>query len=120
MAFTRRAFLARGAALAGAMVAALVPIGVMAAPRSRAYYRLNSDVASEAGCKACRLHAQNKLFASAQAADLQRAHPYCKCEVVLGEALPFGTWTALFGAPNSLARAAVDRRWADVTAALTR
>lgn len=65
-------------------------------------------------CTACHKHAANKLFATAEAADLHRAHPGCKCEVRVGGTLPDSVWIALFGDPDNPAdidRDSVDRRW---------
>ena len=73
------------------------------------------------GCRACHLHSSNTLFATAEDADLYRAHPGCKCVVTEGPVLPHDTWVALFGLPNAIARSRVDRRtpWvADVLAAI--
>lgn len=69
-------------------------------------------------CNACHHHAQNKVFATAEAADSNRAHDHCKCQVVEGGTLPFGTYTALFGHPDDLRRQHVDRRWREVQAIL--
>lgn len=96
----------------------------MAAPGQVAIYKLDPEwneagycKVSESGkpgschgCKACHIHAANKLYRCAAAADAGRAHPYCKCKVVIAGTLPEGTWTALFGKPKSPTRASVDRR----------
>jgi hypothetical protein len=62
-------------------------------------------------CNACHSHGANKLFATADAANLHRAHPYCHCEVRVGGTLPDDVWIALFGDPADLDRDNVDRRW---------
>lgn len=101
---SRHSLLARGAVLAGAAVAGAVP-GVARAGTRRVAYRL--DASAEGGCKACRRHAQNKLFASA--ADVTRAHPGCRCKVVR-TTVSGERWLALFGHPTHPARRDVDRR----------
>lgn len=61
------------------------------------------------GCSACRSHAANKLFATAAAADVQRAHPGCRCRVVsLGE-INRPLYDELFPAGGT--RLSVDRRY---------
>lgn len=119
----RRSFLKRGAALAGGLaltfgtsIATLAetadqdqkPTSVSTGTRmtfALATTREDQD-------KACTRHAANKLFASPEAADQNRAHPGCKCQVVKGGELPEATWIELFGNPKAVAREAVDRRWA--------
>lgn len=68
-------------------------------------------------CGACHAHAQNKLFATRKAADVNRAHPRCRC-LVAETALPAEQWAALFGPADGLTRVAVDRRWEIVRAVL--
>ena len=62
-------------------------------------------------CKACHKHAANKLFATADSANLHRAHTGCHCTVVVGGSLPEDVWTQLFGPVDQLTRDSVDRRW---------
>ena len=119
----RRSFLKRGAALAGGLaltfgtsVATLAdstgqeqtPTGIVT--RKRPFFALATTRADQD--KACTRHAANKLFANPEAADRNRAHPGCKCQVVKGGELPESTWIELFGSPRAMARDAVDRRWA--------
>lgn len=126
----RRSFLKRGAALAGGMaltfgtsIATLAessdekqaPTG--SAARTRTFFALATT--REDQDKACTNHAANKLFASPESADQNRAHPGCKCQVIKGGELPEATWTELFGSPKALARESVDRRWGWVTQTLT-
>lgn len=121
-AINRRAFLRRGAALAGGLaftfgtsLAALAdsadssvkPNGVDS--KSRTFFAL--ETTREDQDKACTRHAANKLFASPEAADRNRAHPGCNCQVVKGGELPESTWVQLFGNPKAIDREAVDRRW---------
>jgi len=118
----RRNFLKRGAALAGGLaltfgtsIATLAdeagqtqqPTG--ATTKTRTFFALATTRADQD--KACTHHAANKLFASPEAADRNRAHPGCKCQVIKGGELPEATWAALFGNPRAIAREAVDRRW---------
>jgi hypothetical protein len=67
-------------------------------------------------CSACRLHAANKLFASAADADAGRAHAFCKCQVIVLATVRRKVFGALFvdGGPRS----SVDRRWQWVQAVL--
>ena len=119
----RRSFLKRGAALAGGLALTFgASVATMAestgqeqtptgtATRTRTFYALATTRVDQD--KACTRHAANKLFASPEAADRNRAHPGCKCQVVKGGKLPESTWTELFGNPRAIAREAVDRRWA--------
>lgn len=111
----RRAFLRRGiAVLGGAALTAGLPLAALAETEppivaSRRWYALAPT--REDGDRACRLHAQNKLFADPIAADMQRAHPGCKCQVVVGGELPAHVWAGLFGDHKQVARSQVDRRW---------
>ena len=111
---SRKHLLAQAAALMGG---ATVLDGVdraQAAPAELPVYRLdNLGGAHNAGCascNACTAHAEHKYFASAADADLDRAHPYCKCRVIEGRDLPYAEWVALFGMPGSIARGSVDDR----------
>jgi hypothetical protein len=115
VALSRRDFIKHGQMLLGAFAVALAPVSLAGRPSSRAYYRLSATAPSEAKCRACRSHAQYKLFASAAAADAARAHAYCQCEIVPGGTLPLETWTSLFG---QSATPSVDLRWANVQSAL--
>ena len=121
---SRRSFLAR----AGLASSALVP-GVLAEPanakqvelevfkldpewNSAGYCRVDEGKkpGSCHGCKACHLHATFKLFPSREAADANRAHPFCRCLVVSGGTLPRHQWVALFGNPRHPRRDSVDKR----------
>ncbi len=117
---SRTGFLTRAAVLTGVTVGAGVLNAVAdAAPLpARAVYVLDPTCGGCGGCSACRRHAANALFPTAADADLNRAHPYCKCAVVRRADLPYETWVALFGAPTALVRTHVDRRTPWVTEAL--
>lgn len=116
---TRRQVLVRsGATLAGAILGGFKH-SVSAKPGPVPVYHLTPfyDEDPEAdhcgGCRACTAcinHADNKIFATAQAAEDGRAHANCDCRVVDGE-LPYGAYVALFGNPGRLRRQSVDRRW---------
>jgi hypothetical protein len=118
-AINRRAFLKRGAALAGglaltfgtslATLAESNPQGQSVGGRTLPFFALATTRAD--ADRACTHHAANKLFISPEAANLNRAHPGCKCQVVQGGELPEATFAALFGNPNAPQRVAVDRRW---------
>jgi hypothetical protein len=56
------------------------------------------------GCYACVSHYQNKVFASAAAADAHRAHPRCKCKVEAAFTVDDETYAALFGSSDSADR----------------
>ncbi len=116
---SRKHLLGRAALVTGgAIVAGGVVASAAGAPSELSVYQLDPDCCH--ACNACRKHALNTLFASAAAADLFRAHPYCRCAVVEGPTLPYDAWVALFGTPSVIARQSVDRRtsWvADVLAA---
>jgi hypothetical protein len=122
-AINRRAFLKRGLSLAGGLALTLgstVAIGAEsnesgqqpqgAGTKTRTFFAVATTRADQD--TACTNHAANKLFASPEAADLNRAHPGCKCQVVKGGELPEQVWTQLFGNPKAIERVAVDRRWA--------
>ncbi len=118
----RRSFLKRGAALAGGLALTFsTSIATLAdesqpsqqpagdSVRTRTFFALATTRDDQD--KACARHAANKLFASPEAADSNRAHPGCKCQVIKGGELPEATWSALFGNPKAIQRDAVDRRW---------
>lgn len=126
----RRSFLKRGAALAGGLaltfgssVATLAEsAGQDAKPNkidasTRTFFALATTRADQD--KACTRHAENKLFASPEAADQNRAHPGCKCQVIKGGQMSERTWNELFGHPRDVTREAVDRRWTWVAQALS-
>lgn len=56
------------------------------------------------GCYACVSHYQNKLFATAAAADAGRAHPRCKCKVMAAFTVDDATYAALFATAESADR----------------
>ncbi|HYI16553.1 MAG TPA: hypothetical protein VEX37_14245 [Thermomicrobiales bacterium] len=113
--YNRRDFLRRGAAMLGGLtLTAGLPMAAFAETGSsieatRRWYALS--LTREDGDNACRRHAANKLFADPIAADQHRAHPGCKCQVVVGGELPEHTWAGLFGDSRHVARSQVDRRW---------
>jgi hypothetical protein len=127
---SRRAFLARGAGAAAALAGApLLGACSAAAPEAQeapppppatlAAWVLDPEwggcghAAADRNCHACaacHAHARNKLFATREAADVNRAHPRCRC-LVAEMALPAEQWAALFGPPDGVTRVAVDRRW---------
>jgi hypothetical protein len=78
--------------------------------------RAGSDRCGCKGCSACRSHAANKLFATAASADLQRAHPGCRCLVISLGQIEQHLYNGLFA--NS--RLSVDRRQLWVQEALTK
>ena len=65
-------------------------------------------------CNACKPHAKNKLFSSAEAADARRAHKGCLCTVVDGPVLASEVFDSVFVDSDSC-----DRRDPRVAAILT-
>jgi hypothetical protein len=65
-------------------------------------------------CTACHLHAQNKYFASAEAANALRAHRGCDCAII-AEQIPMGTYQKMFlpiaALGGRLRRVQFDMRW---------
>ena len=100
---TRRGLLASGAAAAGALA---VPAVARAKPKTQAVYKL---VPNGATCEACKRHDAASLFPTAKAADGNRAHIGCNCNVV-GGTIDYGTYVALFGAPEELRSYRADLR----------
>ena len=114
-AMSRRMFL--GSVLGASALA--VPLAGRAAASTATLYWLDPDwgagdpscvpnqgQATCGGCSACVSHYQNKLFASAAAAEAGRAHPGCKCLVEKAFAVDQPTYDRLFGGGNT----SVDRR----------
>jgi hypothetical protein len=104
---SRRAFLGSVVGV-GALAVPLAASNAAAAPTSTVYW-LDPDWGAGdptcvpnhgqvgcGGCYACVAHYQNKLFASAAAADAGRAHPRCKCLVREGFTVDPGTYEQLF------------------------
>lgn len=118
---SRRTFLTSSAALAGSLALARFAPQALAAEETLPVYGLDPEWGAAGckpgachGCRACTNHGANMLFATTASANLKRAHPHCKCKVVLWGSLPVSTWTALFGTPAKPARLAVDRRDAQI------
>ncbi len=102
-----------GLAASTAALTVARPVSAIAPPAPHAVYRLDplwgigkngcpdvGDAASTPancrGCGACARHAENKIFASREAAEATRAHPHCKC-LVTEVRIPYGLWFRLFG-----------------------
>ncbi len=119
--FSRKRLLAG----AGVGVAGLaLPTGVSSAgSRALAVYRLNPDAGvcdgprSACACNACYGHTA-KLFPSATAADENRAHVFCNCDIETAGMLPYAKWVALFGEPRHILRPSADTRDRKVAAIL--
>ena len=124
---TRRGLLARGAALIGAVavpaacggggssLSRTTPTTTTAADERLTVYRLNVGTAGcssrgTCSCKACAKHAENKVFATSEAANANRAHRYCNCVVGQAGTLPRATYVELFGEPTSIRFEMADRR----------
>jgi hypothetical protein len=115
-ALSRRAFL--GGVLGASALAVPLASPAGAAPAStNTVYWLNPDSGAGnptcvpnhgqsgcGGCYACVRHYQNKIFATAAAADAGRAHPRCKCLVQAAFTVDDRTYSELFGATDSADR----------------
>jgi hypothetical protein len=113
---TRRVFVVRGAAVAGALA---LPAGTLAREsKTTAVYKLETGCGPGAcACHACFNHDFYSLFPSYKAADGNRAHSRCNCAIVKGS-LHSGTYVALFGKPGQLFSYRVDSRQPYVQALL--
>jgi hypothetical protein len=107
----RRAALAFGGA--AGVGGAITALAGATAEKTDTYVLLSDGCTHGPSCRACTActrHAAHSLFASADAADRNRAHPGCTCTVAAGPRLPADAWRALFGDPSSPTRGRVDRR----------
>lgn len=111
---SRKHLLVQAAALVGGATAIGAVDRAEADTGTLLTYRLDNlggdHTAGCVSCGACAKHAAHKYFASIADAELDRAHPYCKCRVVEGPEFPYAIWVALFGVPGSIARGSVDSR----------
>lgn len=124
---SRRSFLTRAGAAAGALVATVgFPAGVRAgggghrkrvyklAPDGKHYDCTPSRKATHSchACKACQSHAKHKIFANKKAAEKEhhRAHPGCRCGVKRGRKLPRDVWHDLFRPGGGKKHVVVDKR----------
>jgi hypothetical protein len=123
---SRRSFLARTGAAAGALAVTLGFPGAALgrgrrrkrvyrlAPEGPHYHCSKSQQATHSceACKACHKHARNKLYASREAAakDHLRAHPGCRCGVKRGRRLPKDKWHDLFRPKHGKHHEVVDKR----------
>ena len=116
---TRRGFLARSLAGAGALAAGLPLHGTFASHKRLKVYALDPHGDKTCGschsCRACLAHGANKLFASKGAADSHRAHPNCNCSIRIAGTLPSNVWVPLFGLTRGgdASSGVVDRRHAN-------
>jgi hypothetical protein len=105
---SRRAFLRRGVIAAAGVTAAVVTSGAATAgaqsdEKTQPTWALSPNGGA---CNACRQHAANKVFPTADAADTFRAHRGCRCTPVDGQQVSAPVHAALFeGGAQS-----VDRR----------
>jgi hypothetical protein len=101
--FSRKRFVA-GAGL-GVASLALPAVASATSHKQLAVFRLNPDAGVSDGpgaacaCKACYGHTA-KLFRSTEAADANRAHPYCNCGIERAGTIPMAS-----GWPSSESRA---------------
>jgi len=83
-------------------------------------YKLDTGCGHGAcACNACFYHDTNSLFPTAKAANGNRAHIGCNCTIVKGS-LHYGTYVALFGAPDRLVSYRADLRQPSVRKLLKR
>lgn len=61
-------------------------------------------------CNACKSHASNKIFASREAANINRAHRGCNCGIVKEE-IKWQYYIGAFGQTNKGGTAVYDKRW---------
>jgi hypothetical protein len=119
--FSRKRFVA-GAGL-GVAGLALPAVASATSHKQLAVFRLNPDAGvcdgpgAACACKACYGHTA-KLFPSTEAANANRAHPYCNCGIERAGTIPYGKWVALFGEPRHILRDSADRRDTRVAAIL--
>ena len=120
----RRRFLTSLAAIAGGGFATLVGVAPPAgAADTVTLWRLNASWGYPVGpkgktrctCRACHLHAENKIFRTSDAAVAARIHPCCLCQPE-SFVVPAGCVTALFASSSG---DATDRRYEGVAAALS-
>jgi hypothetical protein len=113
---TRRVFVVRGAAFAGALA---LPAGTLAREsKTTAVYKLETGCGpGTCACHTCFKHDMYSLFPSFKAADGNRAHIGCNCPIVKGS-LHSGTYVALFGKPGQLVSYRADLRQPQVQALL--
>ena len=110
---SRRSLLLQGTASAAGAAGTVLPHSTLAAPATLPVFRLVARDSCSA-CRACHLHAENKLFASVKAADAHRAHPGCNCGIAKADQLPRRAWIALFGSVKSPDHHVLDRRHDEV------
>jgi hypothetical protein len=94
---TRKRFVGRGVIVLGALAA---PARALAAkrPKTQTVYRLHPKGGKGDACKACVRHAANNLFPTRKAANGNRAHKGCDCQIQAGK-IDYETYVALFGPP---------------------
>jgi len=100
---TRRQLVSAGAAAAGALA---IPTVARAKPKTQYIFKLAPNGAT---CPACVNHDNASLFPTAKAANGNRAHIGCNCKIVRGT-VDYGTFVALFGAPDDFRSYRADRR----------
>jgi hypothetical protein len=111
---TRKRFVTAGAAALGAAAVPAVARGSLSAAKTQPVYKL---VRNGHTCKSCLKHDANSLFPSMKAANGNRAHVGCNCNIVAGT-LDFGTYVALFGNPKHIESYRADLRSARTRAVL--
>jgi hypothetical protein len=95
---SRRAFLRRGAIAAAGVTAAIVTSGTATAgaqtdAKTQPTFALTPNGGA---CNACRQHATNKVFPTADAASTFRAHKGCRCTPGEGTTVSPAVYAALF------------------------
>jgi hypothetical protein len=100
---SRRRFVTSGAAAAGVLA---LPAVARAGKKTQPIFKL---VPNGATCASCGKHDGASLFPTAKAADGNRAHIGCNCNIVQGT-IDYGTFVALFGNPKDIRSYRADRR----------
>jgi len=117
---TRRAFakLVAVSAGAGTAITEIAKGSAHPGPEDRSSFTIFSFFPVEDGsltdCKACINHAEYKRFATREAAEANRAHPGCRCQILLTPA-PGEEYVHMFGGSGaSVDRLVYDLRWSHV------
>jgi len=116
---TRRALgkLAAGAVVAGATLRHVIDVAARSLESEPKTFTMYAFYPMENGklaaCGACASHAENKRFATREAAEANRAHPGCNCAML---AIPMSVdiFNGMFGGgPDGGERTVYDKRWQD-------
>lgn len=114
---TRRALgkLAAGAVVAGAALMQVIDVAARSLESEPKMFTMYAFYPIENGklaaCMACYSHAENKRFASREAAEANRAHPGCNC-AMLAIQVSANVFDRMFGGSgDAVERTVYDKRW---------